>query len=87
MKIQEAIDMLTRYTGEGGMFKPDDEIIINWWSYDDVLIQEDMSNEKARVIWSRVFDVLDRCDDIDNQFVRDEISTAIAEYDEANKGA
>lgn len=85
MKVQEAIDMLTRYVGEGGYLNADDEIIVNWWSYDDVLIQDvEMSQDKARVIWSHVFDVLDRCDNIDNDFVRDEITMAIAEYDEAN---
>ena len=87
MKVQEAIDMLTKYSGEGGYLNADDDIVINWWSYDDVNIQEIMSNEKARVIWSHVYDILERCDNIDNDFVRDEIRMAIDEYNEANKGA
>ena len=87
MKVQEAIDMLTRYAGPGGYLNADDDIVINWWSYDDVNIQEIMSNEKARVIWSHVYDILERCDNIDNDFVRDEIRMAIDEYNQANKGA
>lgn len=87
MKVQEAIDMLTKYSGEGGYLNADDDIVINWWSYDDVNIQEIMSNEKARVIWSHVYDILERCDNIDNDFVRDEIRMAIDEYNQANKGA
>lgn len=87
MKIQEAISVLQGMLDRGS-HTVDDELVIDFWSYEDVLVQDlDMSQEKARVIWSHVFDILDRCDNVDNDFVRDEITVAIAEYDEANEGA
>lgn len=91
MKIQEVIDMLTRYTGEGGMFKPDDEIVMEWWSYEDVLsfVEGDdyygeVTDEVAREVWDEVSWRLGKFDNVDNDIVRDTISEV---FDERIGGA
>ena len=83
MQVAHAIKMF-QVALDKGWLKPDDEIVIHWWSYEDVLgfvegddYYGDVTNEVAREVWAEVVDTTDRYEYVDNDVVRDEISAAL----------
>jgi hypothetical protein len=57
MTIQQLITVLQQMLETGG-FEPEDELVVTWWSHEDVALlsdeDQDMSAEKARDIWAEV---------------------------------
>ena len=78
MTIKEAIASLTRMVESGG-FREDDDLAITWWSYEDVqlVVDEEMDNDKARAIWAEVYEEVAHWDDLDHQQVQQEIYSVI----------
>jgi hypothetical protein len=76
--IKEAIASLTRMVESGG-FREDDDLAITWWSYEDVqlVVDEEMDNDKARAIWAEVYEEVAHWDDLDHQQVQQEIYSVI----------
>jgi len=55
MTIQQLINGLQQMLETGG-FEPEDELVVTWWSYEDVIERgEDMPSDQAREIWAKVF--------------------------------
>jgi hypothetical protein len=83
MMVAHAIKMF-QVALDNGWLKPDDEIIIRWWSFEDVSLfadgddyYGDVTDEVAREVWARVVDATDGYEYVDNDVVRDEISSAL----------
>lgn len=71
---------------EKGWVKPDDELIVEWWSYDDVFAfiggdeyYGELSNDDAREVWAVVSARLSDFDAVDNDIVRDTVSEVLDE--------
>jgi hypothetical protein len=83
MEVAHAIKMF-QVALDKGWLKPDDEIIVRWWSFEDVLgfvegddYYGDVTDEVAREVWAEVVDATDGYEYVDNDVVRDEISSVL----------
>ena len=83
MQVQDLIKHF-QLAVDKGWLKPDDEISMQWWSYEDVLsfVEGDeyygnITDDVARQIWVEVEREVSRYDSPDNDVVRDEISAAL----------
>jgi hypothetical protein len=82
MTAQQLVDKFTQDMNSGWL-KPDDVVGFDYWTYDDVRsISEDFTgeianDEVARAIWDGVAKRLARYDNVDNDVVRDMITSEI----------
>jgi len=83
MQVQDLIKHF-QLAVDKGWLKPEDEVIVQWWAYEDVLsfVEGDenygeFTDEMAREVWADVVAVVSRYDSPDNDVVRDEISAAL----------
>ena len=83
MQVAHAIKMF-QVALDKGWLKPEDEITLIWYSFEDVVAfvegddyYGDVTPEIAREVWAKVSDTLNGCDYIDNDVVRDEISAVL----------
>ena len=59
MTITALIDTLTRMVESGG-YKSDDELVVTWWSYEDVeLVDDNYTEDEAREVWANIHDDFD----------------------------
>jgi len=80
--------MLDKFTGavQSGWIKADDVIAYEYWTYDDVLLfvegddyYGEIKADFAREVWAEVTNKLSKFDGIDNDMVRDTISSVLDE--------
>lgn len=90
MTAQEWVDKFT-HDMESGWLKPDDFIAMEYWTYDDVRsfaegddYYGEVTDVVAREVWDKVTDKLARYDNVDNDVVNDEISSAFNKRMEGN---
>jgi hypothetical protein len=83
MTVQE---MLDKFTGalQSGWVEADDVIAYDYWTYDDVLMfvegddyYGEITADVAREVWDKVANKLSRYEIVDNDVVRDEISSEL----------
>ena len=59
MTITALIDTLTRMVESGG-YKGDDELVVTWWAYEDVILVDDnYTEDEAREVWADIHDDFD----------------------------
>jgi hypothetical protein len=85
MQVAHAIKMFQNAIDRQWL-RAEDEIVIQWWGFEDVLAFVDgdeyydfVNDEVAREIWADVEKKVSRYDSPDNDVVRDEISAALDE--------
>jgi len=86
MTIQNVIDGL-RADIQSGFYKPDDVLVIDWFSYHDVLRAVNdyeegrvISDDKARNIWAACVETIDsQLEQFDNDSINDVIDAVVGE--------
>lgn len=59
MTITSLIDTLTRMVESGG-YKSDDELVVTWWSHEDVMLVDDnYTEDEAREVWADIYSAFD----------------------------
>jgi hypothetical protein len=71
MQVKAAIEQLQTALDNGWM-KPEEEIVITWWSAEDVDIMGDteLTPEQKTQVWLKVVEELNWYDDFDNSVVQ-----------------
>ena len=70
MTVQEHIDLLTSAVN-AGWIKGDDDLIVDWWTFDDLASQYDIETaEEARKLWKEVVARHAKYDDHDAESIR-----------------
>ena len=90
--VQEMIDKFQGHI-DSGLYKPDDIIAVEYWSYDDVMYFADgddyygeVTPDVARAVWGNAVRGMRKYDSIDNDVVNDNISWALDERLGENNG-
>lgn len=85
MTVQEWVNKFTQEM-ESGCLKPDDEIAVEYWTYDDVKCFADgddyygeVTDDVAREVFDEVTWRLRKFDGVDNDVMRDTISEVLDE--------